>query len=162
LTRDERFVADALPFLRALHATALRLTRNPHDAEDLVQETYVRAFRSFDRFTPGTNLRAWLYAILHRARIDMLRRAGRRPAEVPLDDLEPALPALQESRALGVDLERALADLPEAFREAVVLRDVQELSYEEIARALDVPIGTVMSRIHRGRRLLRRALGDAR
>jgi RNA polymerase sigma-70 factor (ECF subfamily) len=139
------------------------MTRNAHDAEDLVQETYLRAYRGFDGFQPGTNIRAWLHTILQRVRTDAFRRAGRSPQTVELTGEGPAVPAPQDALATGrEDVERALAALPEAFRAAVVLRDVEELSYDEIARALDVPIGTVMSRIHRGRALLRAALSRPR
>lgn len=162
LDRDERFAADALPQFRALYATALRLTRNPHDAEDVVQETFLRAYRGFDLFEPGTNLRAWLYTILHRAWADACRRAGRSPRTEELQDDGPAQPPPQDQLAAVRDLERSLARVAEVFREAVILRDVEELSYGEIARVLDVPIGTVMSRIHRGRALLRQALAEAR
>jgi RNA polymerase sigma-70 factor (ECF subfamily) len=149
--------------LRALYGTAYRLVRNVHDAEDLVQETYLRAYRGFDRFTPGTNIRAWLYTILYRARTDTLRRAGRSPATVELLDDGPAVPPPQDALASGGEaIARALESLPEQFRVAVVLRDIEEFSYEEIARIMEVPIGTVMSRIHRGRGLLRQALGGKR
>ena len=159
MTRDERFETDALPHLRALYGTAYRMTRNAHDAEDLVQETFLRAYRGFDRFEPGTNIRAWLFTILHRVRTDAFRRAGRSPQTVEMIGEGPAVPAPQEALASGAeDIERALAALPEVFRVAVLLRDVEDLSYDEIAGVLDIPIGTVMSRIHRGRVLLRAAL----
>jgi len=159
VTRDERFETEALPHLRALYGTAYRMTRNAHDAEDLVQETFLRAYRGFDRYEPGTNIRAWLFTILHRARTDAFRRAGRSPQTVEMAGEGPAVPAPQEALASGAeDIERALLALPEVFRVAVVLRDVEDLSYDEIAGVLDIPIGTVMSRIHRGRALLRAAL----
>ena len=160
MERQHRFEVEALPHLRALYATALRLTRNPHDAEDLVQETFLRAYRGFDGFAAGTNIRAWLYTILHRARTDALRRSARVPplAELPAEG--PGLPPPQDALAAGQeDIARALGGLPETFRAAVVLRDIEDLSYQEIARALEIPVGTVMSRIHRGRLLLRKALG---
>ena len=161
MTRDERFETDALPHLRALYGTAYRMTRNAHDAEDLVQETFLRAYRGFDRFEPGTNIRAWLFTILHRVRTDAFRRAGRSPRTVEMIDEGPAVPAPQEALASGAeDIERALAALPDVFRLAVILRDVEELSYDEIAGVLGVPVGTVMSRIHRGRGLLRIALAQ--
>jgi RNA polymerase sigma-70 factor (ECF subfamily) len=135
------------------------MTRNAFDAEDLVQETFLRAYRGFDRFEPGTNIRAWLFTILHRVRTDSFRKAGRSPRTVELVDEGPAVPPPQDALATGgEEVERALAALPESFRVAVILRDVEELSYDEIARALGIPIGTVMSRIHRGRGLLRAAL----
>jgi RNA polymerase sigma-70 factor (ECF subfamily) len=146
--------------MRALYGTAYRMTRNPQDAEDLVQETYLRAYRAFDGFKPGTNIRAWLYTILHRARTDAFRKAGRSPRTVELEGEGPAVPPPQDALASGrEDLERALEALPEVFRTAVVLRDVEDFSYDEIARILEVPIGTVMSRIHRGRAQLRTILG---
>jgi len=136
------------------------MTGNAHDAEDLVQETFLRAHRAFDRFEPGSNARAWLHTILQRVRTDAFRRMQRRPSTVELVGEGPATAPPEDALASGrEDLERALRALPEAFRDAVVLRDVQELSYAEIAEALGVPVGTVMSRIHRGRALLREALG---
>jgi RNA polymerase sigma-70 factor (ECF subfamily) len=138
------------------------MTRSVHDAEDLVQETFLRAFRGFDRFTPGTNIRAWLYTILYRVRTDSLRRAGRSPSTVELVDEGPPVPPNQEAAGHSEELLRALDGLAEVFRVAVILRDVQEFSYAEIAQILGVPIGTVMSRIHRGRALLRTTLGGTR
>jgi RNA polymerase sigma-70 factor (ECF subfamily) len=147
------FEAEALPHLRSLYGTAYRMTRNAHDAEDLV----------FDGFTPGTNIRAWLFTILHRARTDAFRKAGRSLKTVELEGEGPAVPPPQDALASGgEDLSRALESLPDVFRAAVVLRDVEDFSYEEIARILDVPIGTVMSRIHRGRAQLRTVLGGSR
>jgi RNA polymerase sigma-70 factor (ECF subfamily) len=159
LNRDERFEAEMLPQLRSLFGAAYRMTGNAHDAEDLVQETFLRAHRAFDRFEPGSNARAWLHTILQRVRTDLFRRTKRRPETVELLGEGPATPPPQDALASGrEDLERALAALPVAFRDAVVLRDVQELSYAEIAATLGIPVGTVMSRIHRGRALLREAL----
>jgi RNA polymerase sigma-70 factor (ECF subfamily) len=158
----ERFEAEALPHWKRLYGTAYRMTGNAADAEDLVQETLLRALRGFERFRPGTNIKAWLYTILHRVRTDAFRRAGRRVQTEELSSDGPAVPASQESLVWGGEaVERALASVPEVFREAVLLRDVEELSYAEIAAALDVPQGTVMSRISRGRALLRRALGES-
>jgi RNA polymerase sigma-70 factor (ECF subfamily) len=159
--RQERFESEALPHMRALYATAYRMTRNAHDAEDLVQETFLRAYRAFDGYEAGTNARAWLYTILFRARTDAFRRAGRSPKLVEMTGDGPSMPAPQEAAVMGggEEVARALEQLPESFRSAVVLRDLEEFSYDEIARILDVPIGTVMSRIHRGRSLLRAALG---
>ncbi|HET7291748.1 MAG TPA: sigma-70 family RNA polymerase sigma factor [Vicinamibacteria bacterium] len=159
LTLDERFEREALPHMRSLYSTAYRLTRNAADAEDLVQEAFLRAYRAFEGYTPDTNIRAWLYTILYRVRADHYRRIGRSIQTVELEGDGPATAAPQDTLARGQeDVARALAELPECFRGAVVLRDIQEFSYEEIAAILDVPIGTVMSRIHRGRALLRRAL----
>jgi len=163
LARDECFEREAIPHLRQLYATAYRLTRNAADAEDLVQETYLRAFRAFEAYTPGTNIRAWLFTILYRARTDSFRKAGRSPRTVEIVNDGPAVAPPQDALARGQeDIARALAGLPEAFRAAVLLRDVQDFSYDEIARILGIPIGTVMSRIHRGRALLRDALGNLR
>jgi RNA polymerase sigma-70 factor (ECF subfamily) len=134
------------------------MTRSHADAEDLVQETYLRALRSFDRFTPGSNVRAWLFTILHRARVDALRRAGRSIPTVELPDDGPPAPAPAESFVLG-GMERAIHALPEGLRSALLLRDVEGFSYKEIAEILEVPLGTVMSRLHRGRAALRQALG---
>src|SRR5262249_55538474 len=126
-----------------------------------VQETFLRAYRSYGRFQPGTNIRAWLYTILHRVRTDCLRRAMRTPRMVEIeDDAHPAPPTHDALAGGGEAIERALRALPEVFAAAVILRDVEELSYHEIAGVLKVPIGTVMSRIHRGRALLREALGE--
>jgi RNA polymerase sigma-70 factor, ECF subfamily len=158
VSRNDTFEAEALPHLRSLYGTAYRLTRNVHDAQDLVQETCVRALQSFDRYAPGTNIRAWLFTILHRARVDSLRRVGRAPETVDLADHEPGVRANQEALVAGADLGRALEALPEAFRLAVLLRDIEGFSYEEIGMIAGVPIGTVMSRIHRGRAQLREAL----
>jgi RNA polymerase sigma-70 factor (ECF subfamily) len=156
---EASFEREALPVMRQLYGAAYRITRNAADAEDLVQETCLRAFRAFRSYTAGTNIRAWLFTILRRVRTDQLRRMGRSPHTVAiLDDGPPVAPA-QDALASGhEDVARALAEVPEAFRTAVVLRDVQEFSYDEIARILDIPIGTVMSRIHRGRAVLRKAL----
>jgi len=160
---DEAFVREALTYVDSLYGTALRLTRRPADAEDLVQDTYLKAFRSASQFQRGTNLKAWLFTILHNTFRNMLRHDGRNPVEVDSEyvDQAPAYAANEHSpeelltrATLDVDLQAALDALPDAFRQAVWLRDVEELSYAEIAQVLDVPIGTVMSRISRGRRAL--------
>jgi RNA polymerase sigma-70 factor (ECF subfamily) len=163
--RDKRFEAELLPQLRPLFAAAYRMTGNAHDAEDLVQETFLRAHRALDGFEAGSNARAWLLTILRRVRTDAFRRRQRRPRTVELvpDSTDVAVAPAQDALASGYEeLERALAALPENFRTAVVLRDLQELSYAEIAEAVGVPVGTVMSRIHRGRALLREALEPRR
>lgn len=161
----ESFEKEALPLMRQLYGVAYRITRSAADAEDLVQETYLRAFRAFGGYTPGTNIRAWLFTILYRVRTDQLRKRGRSPQTVTLLDEGPAVAPPQDALANGhEDVARALAEVPEVFRTAVLLRDVQEFSYDEIAAILGVPIGTVMSRIHRGRAILRKTLtgrGDA-
>ena len=157
------FETEALSYLNGLYAAAWRLTRNPTEAEDLVQETYLKAFRSAESFEAGTNLRAWLYTILHNTHRNRRRDAGRDPVLLDEDVVERAaeLPARAETpeqlllhQTLDADLQAAFDSLPEAFREAVWLRDVEEFSYAEIAEMQHLPIGTVMSRIARGRRLL--------
>ena len=162
----EDFSAEALQFLEPLFATALRLTRNRADAEDLVQDTYVKAFRHAEQFARGTNLRAWLYTIHHNTWRNRQRDASRQTVEVDSEQVEQAAagpgggePVDTPERilmrsTLDADLQAALDELPDAFREAVWLRDVEEFTYAEIAEMLNVPIGTVMSRISRGRRLL--------
>ncbi len=163
MNRGERFEAEALPHMRVLYGTAFRMTQNPQDAEDLVQETFLRAYRGFDRYTPGTNIRAWLFTILRRARTDGFRRAGRSPETVELTGDGPGIPPPQAKLAAGGEVVvRALERLPEVYRAAVVLRDVEQFSYDEIARIMEVPIGTVMSRIHRGRAQLRESLAGVK
>src|SRR5919204_3683511 len=162
----DEFSAEALQFLQPLFATAMRLTRNRADAEDLVQDTYVKAFRHSGQFKRGTNLRAWLYTILHNTWRNRLRDASRDAVEIDSEQVEQAAaggvggdPVETPERilmrsTLDADLQAALDAMPEAFREAVWLRDVEEFTYAEIAEMLNVPIGTVMSRISRGRRML--------
>jgi len=162
----DAFSAEALQFLEPLFATALRLTRNRADAEDLVQDTFVKAFRFSAQFKPGTNLRAWLYTILHNTWRNKRRDASRDAVEVDSEQVEQAADLAGNSEAyetperilmrstLDADLQAALDRLPDAFREAVWLRDVEEFTYAEIAEMLNIPMGTVMSRISRGRRML--------
>jgi RNA polymerase sigma-70 factor, ECF subfamily len=171
--QTDAFASDVLAFLDPLYATALRLTRNRSDAEDLVQDTFVKAFRFSDRYQRGTNLKAWLYTILHNTWRNRLRDASRETVDVDSDRVEeaaslPGGPAALDTperillrETLDVDLQAALDGLPAAFREAVWLRDVEEFSYAEIAEMLGVPPGTVMSRISRGRRLLFERLSQA-
>jgi len=165
------FAQAALSHIDSLYGTALRLTRRAPDAEDLVQDTYLKAFRSAHQFEAGTNLKAWLFTILHNTFRNVRRHDGRNPVDVDSDAVEQAVgdgPASHSpeeilSRAtLDADLQGALDALPDAFREAVWLRDVEELSYAEMAKVLDVPIGTVMSRISRGRRALSDGLRSRR
>jgi RNA polymerase sigma-70 factor (ECF subfamily) len=171
-----RFEEEALKHLDALYRTALRMTRNPSDAEDLVQDALVRAYRFYDRFQPGTNFRAWLFKILTNTYINTYRRKQGRPQESSLEDTEEfflynQLSADQEERVsdvedtvldeLGADaIQRAIDALPPQFRTTVQLSDVEGLSYAEIAEATGVAKGTVMSRLFRGRRQLQRALWD--
>jgi RNA polymerase sigma-70 factor (ECF subfamily) len=167
------FSAEALQFLQPLFATAMRLTRNRADAEDLVQDTYVKAFGHSGQFKRGTNLRAWLYTILHNTWRNRRRDASRDTVDIDSEQVEQ-LAAGGSGReqietperilmrsTLDADLQAALDSLPEAFREAVWLRDVEEFTYAEIAEMLTVPIGTVMSRISRGRRMLYEKLSPA-
>jgi RNA polymerase sigma-70 factor (ECF subfamily) len=171
------FADQAMEHMPSLYSAALRMTRNPADAEDLVQETYLRAYRGFGGFTEGTNLKAWLYRILTNTFINRYRAKKRRPEETDLDDVEDfylyrRLGGLEEARA-GRSAEDELMDLfpesevkdaveslPENFRLAVLLADVEGFSYKEIAEILDIPIGTVMSRLHRGRKALQKRLYD--
>jgi len=163
------FEAEALACLNSLYRTALRLTRVPADAEDLVQETYLRAFRAADRFEPGTNLKAWLFTILHNAARNRVRDRARETVTFDSETVDRAAdapPEIGSSRipenpevlllrdTLAPDLQDAIDALPETFRQAVWLRDVEEFSYAEIAAMLGIPMGTVMSRISRGRRHL--------
>jgi RNA polymerase sigma-70 factor (ECF subfamily) len=162
------FEAEALGYVDSLYRTALRLTRVPSDAEDLVQETYLKAFRGADSFRPGTNLRAWLFTILHNTARNRARDRSRDAVTVNSEVVDQAAeaPPLGQSgtvddpetllmrSTLAPELQAAVDELPPAFREAVWLRDVEEFSYAEIAEMLGVPLGTVMSRISRGRRLL--------
>jgi RNA polymerase sigma-70 factor (ECF subfamily) len=163
------FEAAALSHLDSLYGLALRLSRNAADAQDLVQETYLKAFRASDRFERGTNLKAWLFTILHNTWRNLVRDRGRSLVDVNSEAVEEAVDVAGHSespeealarRTMAPDLRSALDALPAAFREAVWLRDVEEFSYAEIARMLDVPIGTVMSRISRGRRLLHERLSQ--
>src|SRR5919205_2808166 len=170
-----RFEELAMEHMGSLYTAAMRMTRNPADAEDLVQETYLKAYRAFDSFQEGTNLKAWLYRILTNTFINSYRAKKRRPDETDIDDVEN----LYLYRRLGglegavagrsaedevldhfseAEVKEAVESLPEQFRLAVLLGDVEGFSYKEIAEILDVPIGTVMSRLHRGRKALQRRL----
>src|SRR5918996_3687530 len=169
----DAFAAEVLGYLEPLYATALRLTRNRADAEDLVQDTFVKALRFTDRFERGTNLKAWLYTILHNTWRNRRRDASRDTVEVDSERVEQAATRpdgpiafdtperILMRSTLDAELQAALDELPDAFREAVWLRDVEEFSYAEIAAMLGIPIGTVMSRISRGRRSLFERLSAA-
>ena len=161
------FEREALVHLDALYRVALRLSGNPADAEDLVQEAMLRAYRSWDRFTLGTNAKGWLLTILRNLFINEYRRRRRHPETVDLDTIEPfaVFENVQEDpqgaffdRIVDDEVLRAVDELPEVFREAVMLSDVEGLSYEEIAKVLEVPVGTVKSRLYRGRRMLQTKL----
>ncbi len=171
----DRFERDVLPLLPSLYGAAMRLTRNPSDAEDLVQETYLRAFRGFAGFKEGTNLKAWLYRILTNSFINTYRKKQREPqiVEGP-DDIEEwylydklggrSVEASAENEVLDqipdAEVKAALESLPENFRLPVLLADVEGFSYKEIAEIMETPIGTVMSRLHRGRKALEKALWE--
>jgi RNA polymerase sigma-70 factor (ECF subfamily) len=172
--RKERFERDALIFTSALYGAALRYTKNPQDAEDLVQDTFAKAFNSFHQFEPGTNLKAWLYRILTTTFINTYRKDQRRPqisdgevedwqifeaASHTSDQGKSAEDVVLENLPDG-DVKEALASIPEDFRMVVYYADVEGYSYKEIAEIIGVPTGTVMSRLHRGRKLLRVALAD--
>ena len=178
LTEEDRarFQRDVLPLLDSLYSGALRMTRNPADAEDLVQETMLRAYRSFDRFEPGTNLKAWLFRIMTNAYINTYRKRQREPQKVSSDELEdfdlyqelkthdPEMTRTPETIVLDSlvdsDITEAIDALPDQFRMAVLLSDVEGFSYAEMAEIMDVPLGTVMSRLHRGRKALQKRLWE--
>jgi RNA polymerase sigma-70 factor (ECF subfamily) len=171
---EARFEAEALPLLPGLYSAAFRLTRNAADAEDLVQETFLRAYRGFHQFEPGTNLKAWLYRILTNTFINSYRKKQREPQTDSLDETEdwylysrmaergtePSAEASVIESLPDEDVQEALSSLPEQFRIAVLLADVEGFSYKEIAEITEVPIGTVMSRLHRGRKALEKRLWD--
>jgi RNA polymerase sigma-70 factor (ECF subfamily) len=169
------FEDDVVPLLPQLYSAALRMTRNPADAEDVLQEALLRAYRGYRTFKAGTNLKAWMYRILTNSFINRYRQQARQPAEVELGELEDlylyrrlgeasgaARSAEEEAldRFVDEDVKAAVEALPENFRIPVLLADVEGFSYKEIAKIMDVPIGTVMSRLHRGRKALQKALWD--
>lgn len=175
LQKQRLFEEQALPLLDQLYGGAMRLTRNPQDAEDLIQETYLKAYSNFDSFKQGTNLKAWLYRIMTNTYINSYRKAKRRPVESSADELSDfqlyttaghdstglesaeveALKQMPDS-----EISEAMNDLPEDYRMVVYYADVVGLAYKEIADVMGTPLGTVMSRLHRGRKLLRAALKD--
>jgi RNA polymerase sigma-70 factor (ECF subfamily) len=173
--RAVRFEHDALPYLDQLYAAALRMTRNPADAEDLVQETFAKAFAAFHQFKEGTNLKAWLYRILTNTFINSYRKKQREPQQQMAEDIEDwqlaraashSSSGLKSAEAQALerlpdsDVKEALQRIPDDFRMAVYLADVEGFAYKEIAEIMGTPVGTVMSRLHRGRRLLRDLLTD--
>ncbi|WP_018023469.1 sigma-70 family RNA polymerase sigma factor [Corynebacterium ulceribovis] len=170
-----RFERDAMPLVDSLYGAALRMTRNPADAEDLVQEAYMKAFQGFRGYKPGTNLKAWMHRILTNTYINMYRKQQRQPAQYPTDeitDYQLAETASHESTGLrsaevealellpDTEISEALNQLGEDYRMVVYYADVEGLPYKEIAEVMDTPIGTVMSRLHRGRKKLREALQE--
>lgn len=172
---EQRFTRDALPFLDQLYGAAMKMTRKPQDAQDLVQETFTKAFASFESFTEGTNLKAWLYRILTNTYINTYRKKQREPFLGAVDELEDwqlggaeSTTAMSSASAEAEAIDRtpatvvtdALNELPEDFRMVVYLADVEGFSYQEIADIIGRPIGTVMSRLHRGRARLRQSLGE--
>ena len=171
------FQRDVMPYAKQLYAHALRMTRNPADAEDVLQESFLKAYRSYGTYKEGTNLRAWLYRIVTNTYINKYRSAQRKPDEVGADDLEdfylykkmgsadtPSSAQSAESSVLDAfvdgEVKDAISDLDERFRLPVVLADVEGFAYKEIAEIMDVPIGTVMSRLHRGRKQLQSRLWE--
>ncbi len=172
-TREE-FEALALEHFDALHNTAVRLTRNPGEAQDLVQETYLKAYRFFHRFEPGTNIKAWLFTILRNTYINTYRRAARQQQQVDFDQIAPFYADTSGPSALTDrgsteemlrhlvqdDVKRALEALPDEYRMVVLLADLEDFAYKEIAEIVGCPVGTVMSRLFRGRRLLRKSLEE--
>ena len=167
------FEAAAVPFVDALYNTALRMTRNPQDAEDLVQETYLKAYKYYDKFEEGTNLKAWLFKILKNTFINSYRKKQQAPPKADFADIEESFETIvrddsgQQARTpeeellekvLDEDVQHAIEELPHDYRMVVLLADLEGFSYKEIADILEIPVGTVMSRLYRGRRLLEEAL----
>lgn len=169
--KQREFEQEALPHMDVLYNYALRTTNSPEDADDLVQETYLKAYRFWDKYEKGTNVRAWLFRIMKNSYINRYRKESKEPEKVDYEDVQnfyntiraDAADAndLQESmfgNLLEDDVAKAIADLPEEFRTVVILCDIEGLTYEEIADFFDIPLGTVRSRLHRGRKLLRAKL----
>ncbi len=173
--RRARFEREALQYVDQLYSAAMRMTRNPQDAEDLVQEAYTKAYSAFHQYKPGTNLKAWLYRILTNTYINIYRKRQRQPQQANTEQVEDwQMAQAAEHTSTGLrsaeaealdhlpdsDVKEALQQIPEEFRLAVYFSDVEGFAYKEIAEILNIPIGTVMSRLHRGRKLLRSLLAD--
>ncbi|MFN8016448.1 MAG: sigma-70 family RNA polymerase sigma factor [Acidimicrobiia bacterium] len=177
MANQDTFMSDIDQYLDSLYSTALRLTRNASDAQDLVQESLLKAYRAYENFEEGTNLKAWLFRILTNSYINIYRYKKRRPIEVDVDDSDTMyiyhklrgdnsedISKSTEEEFLNSISDKNIADaieaMPDQYREVVLLADVEGLSYAEIAEMLDIPSGTVMSRLHRGRKALQKALWD--
>ena len=175
MAEQKNFENDAMQYAGQLYSAALRMTRNPADAEDLVQETFLKGYRAYHTFTEGTNLKAWLYRILTNTYINKYRKDQRRPSEVELGELQDLYLFRRIGEQSGAsrsaeddvlesfvdaDVKAALESVPEHFRVPVLLADVEGFAYKEIAEMMDIPIGTVMSRLHRGRKALQKKLWD--
>lgn len=171
--KQREFQSEALPHMGFLYNYALRMTYNSADAEDLVQETFLKAFRFWDSYEKGTNIRAWLFRIMKNAYINRYRKEKKEPETVEYDEIENFYNSVRETAVESSDLQetlynnlfeddvaQAIAELPEDFRTVVILCDIENLTYEEVAEFVDCPIGTVRSRLHRGRKLLRAKLLD--
>lgn len=171
IRKQDDFNEEIIPHLDALHNFGLRLTSDPNDAEDLVQDTIVKAYRFFSSYEKGTNAKAWLFRILKNSYINNYRKKSKKPQEVDYDEVATFYETIRAERTETSDLEdkmfrelidddisKALNDIPEDFRTVVLLCDVEDFTYEEIANMLDVPIGTIRSRLHRGRNLLKAQL----
>lgn len=167
------FEREAMPHMAALYNFALRMTGNPDDAHDLVQETYLKAYRFWDKFEPGTNCKAWLFRIMKNSYINLYRKEVKEPEKVDFDDVQDFYNTIRASTVDSNDLQEklfsgllddevnaALAELPDDFRTVVILCDIEGFTYEEIAEFVECPIGTVRSRLHRGRKMLQKALVD--
>ncbi len=171
LKRQKEFEVEAIPHMQFLYNFAYRMTGNEEDAKDLIQETYLKAFRFWDQYQPGTNIRAWLFKIMKNSYINKYRKATKEPGKVDYDEVQNFYETVRDESFETSDLQEhifenifedeiieALGKLPEEFRTVVILADIEGQSYEEIAKFLDIPIGTVRSRLHRGRKMLRKEL----
>jgi RNA polymerase sigma-70 factor (ECF subfamily) len=167
-SKTEEFKAIALPYMDLVYRAAVRMSGNESDAQDLVQDSYLKAYRFFDKYEKGTNFQAWMFAILKNIFINKYRKELRTPQMLDICDIEPYEALRDEAtpedeifnNLLDDDIASAIGELPEQFRPVVILSDLEGFSYKEVSEILDCPIGTVMSRLHRGRKLLRNSLYD--